>query len=865
MGRGAKRTPSESGVVWTGREKTMKKPDILAELRKRVLVLDGAMGTEIFRRTGSVPDVPELLNVEAPGVIEAIHHDYVQAGAEIIETNTFGASPLKLAEQGAEDRTEELNRAAVALCRRAAESVDRPVWIAGSMGPCGGLIDPLGPLSRDQVYDSYARQAKALAEAGADLLIIETQIDLLEAKTGLLAVRDVCGLPVVVSMTYPMEGGTTVTGSGADTVAVTLDALPVDVVGINCGGHPEGFYDLIETLALLTDKPLAAYANAGLPERHDGRLVYPVGPEEFVGFAERFAQLGVALIGGCCGTGPDHIAQISRRLGGRAVTERFADEKGVFRLASRSRVFEIGPRRPFGLVGESINPFGRKTLARAIANDDLEPVRRLVRKQERAGAHCLDVNLGRRADKEPEFFGRVVAQIQSVSTLPLFLDSSKLQTLRRGLESVAGKAAINSVAQGPESEELFGLARRYGAGVVLLAMNQEGIPDDPAGRVQIITELYEQALAAGLRPRDIVADPVVLAAASAGSIAATAGAAGLLAQKGVATVCGLSNVSYGLPGRSALNAAFLAMLMAEGLDSAICDVTDPRLAEMAVVASALVGRDRGMKRFVARFGESLSDRIVEPSSPENGVTGAEGRQGGLDGDEDDHGKDESDAALLERAVFDGERELAAGAATRLLDEGMDGIAIVETILGPALRRVGDLYEKKVIFLPQLILSAEAARAAAEVIESRMDESGKVSEPKGTVIIATVRGDIHDIGKNIVALVLRNHGYQVVDLGKSVDARSIVAEAGKRGAQVIALSALMTTTMDAMAEVVAERNAAAPDVKVIIGGAAVTDRFRREIGADGYGKDAVAAARLIEAILSDNEASNETDDSEERPS
>ncbi len=814
---------------------TMKKPDLLTELRRRVVVLDGAMGTEIFRRMGETPEFPELLNLEAGAMIEAIHRDYVEAGAEVIETNTFGASPLKLAEQGAAQRTEELNAAAVALCRRAAQGAPRPVWIAGSLGPCGGLIEPLGPLSVDQVFDSYARQVRALAEAGVDLLLIETQIDLLEAKTALLAAKSVCDLPVVLSVTYPMEGSVTVTGSGPDSVAVTLDSLPADVVAVNCGGHPEGFYDIIETLAMLTDKPLAAYANAGLPERREGRLVYPVGPQEFARYVARFADLGASLLGGCCGTTPAHVAQIARMLGGQRIQPRSRDDRGTFRLASRSRVFAIGPRRPFGLVGESINPFGRKSLARAIREDDLEPVRALARKQERAGAHCLDVNLGRRADKEPEFFKRAVAQVQSVSTLPLFLDSSSLESLEAALQIVAGKAAINSVALGPDAKRLFDLAARYGAGVVLLAMNQEGIPDEPEGRVRIIEDLRAMALEAGLKSHDLVADPVVLAAASAGSVQATARTARLLSDRHVATVCGLSNVSYGLPARSQLNAVFVAMLMAEGLDSAICDATDLRLRDEVLAASALVGRDRGMKRFVARFGEQLADRIVEPQSLDHEADSVSAARAG-------------DEGLLEEALLDGEKDLAAHAAARILDQGMDGVALVEKILAPVLRRVGDLYEKRVIFLPQLILSAEAARAAAEVIESRMSRSGGGQKEKGKVVMATVRGDIHDIGKNIVALVLRNHGYEVLDLGKSVDAAAIIDAALEAQAPVVGLSALMTTTMDGMAEVVAERNARAPQVKVIIGGAAVTDRFRREIGADGYGRDAVAAARLIEEIL-----------------
>jgi len=821
--------------------------------KKKVLLLDGAMGTELIKRLGRAPEFPELLNVEAPSVIEDIHRAYVEAGADIIETNSFGGSPIKLAQQQAEARTEELNERAVALAHRAAQG--RPVFIAGSMGPCGSLIDPLGPVSVQQVFDSYARQATALERAGADLLMIETQIDILEARTAVLASKQATNLPVALSMTYPMEGEpvpTTVTGSTPEAAVVALDGLDLDLIGVNCGLHPEGFVAIIQSILANTDRPVIAYANAGLPVQHSGVLEYPLGPEAFASYAISFQEMGASVVGGCCGTTPDHIRRIAQTIKGRAVVQRNDSSKQAFCLASRTKVLRAGAG-PFAVIGETINPFGRKSLARQLKESRLDLVRDLARSQEQAGAHALDVNLGRSGDRSPDLFAEAITQIQSVSNLPLLLDTSSVEAAEAALRVHAGKAAINSVS-GQSADhrrdhtsptQILELAARYGAGVVLLAMDDDGIPDQAAGRMAILMRLYERALDVGLRPTDIVADPVVLAASAAtGSVQTTLETIALLSKRGIATICGLSNVSFGLPGRSTLNAAFLSMAMAHGLSSAIINPADPRMVDARVAAEALTGRDRGMRAFVDLFSTKKAEAMPDEVA--------------LRGLDETAPPDE----VLHQAVVLGERD-AAGRATRLLlDQGRTGLSLVEGIIAPALEDVGRAYEQKVYFLPQLVMSAEAARAASAVIEEAMTikadgtqdndgDQGGESQPshaKARVVIATIQGDIHDIGKNIVALILRNYGHDVIDLGKNVTADQVVTVAVDRQADIIALSALMTTTMDGMRDVIEVRNERAPRVKVLIGGAAVNKAFCKEIGADAYGRDAMEAVHLIADLV-----------------
>ncbi len=793
------------------------------KLKERVLILDGAMGTEIIRRAGKSFNFPEILNLEAKDLILEIHRDYIEAGADIIETNSFGANRIKLSEYGAESRVEELNIAAVEIAKEARKG--KEVLIAGSMGPVGKLINPLGELSESDVYKTYAEQAEALEKGGADLLLIETQIDILEAKIALIASKESTSLPVAVSISYPLEGGRTVTGSDPETASIAFSSTDADVFGLNCGGAPEDFEEFIGKILLHSSKPLIAYANAGVPEKKDDRVFYPLGPEEYAKHAWKFYELGASIIGGCCGTTPSHIRLISERLRGRKPLKK-KEERHFFSASSRNSSLIVGNSFPFRIIGENVNPFGRKKLNQELKEGKLELVREYARRQEKAGADALDINLGKKGESSPEFFSSAIRELQSTTKLPLFLDNSNLTSLELALLSYAGKAVINSVNGERNSyESFFPLANKYGASVILLAMDEEGIPEKAKDRVRIIERLYKMALDFGLHEEDILADPVVLTISTSQQNAIeTLKAIEMIKSIGIHTVVGLSNLSFGLPRRKLLNSSFLPMAMERGLDSAILNPLDENLCSVIKACDAILARDRGMRFYIEKFGKELEIEVEEKRDFKSNAP-----------------EDE-----LFYAIIEGEEKKAEELTKVLIKKGENGFDILEKILSPALKKVGEYYEKKIYFLPQLILSAEAMEKASKVLAPFLGTEGKAKR-KLKIVIATVKGDLHDIGKNIASLVLRNYGYEVLDLGKNTGAEEIVKTACSQKADFIGVSSLMTTTMDEIEKVVKLRDSMAPEIKVVVGGAAVTPSFAREIGADAYCKDAMDAIRKIEKL------------------
>ncbi len=794
---------------------------IIDLLRERILILDGAMGTELIRRTGIKFEFPELLNLENPDLIKRIHEDYIAAGADIIETNTFGANRIKLAEFGASNMVRELNEAAVKIASEARGSKD--VLIAGSIGPIGKLIKPLGELDEDEVYSVYREQAEALANGGADLILIETQIDILEAKIGARAAKDATDLPVAVSISYPMEGGLTVTGSDPEIAAITFASTDIDIFGLNCGGHPREFINFIEKINRHSTKPLIVYANAGIPEKHDDKIVYPLGPEDYLQYPLKFYELGASIIGGCCGTTPDHIKLIADALKNKPPKQRSSIET-YFRAASRNSTIFVGKKFKFRVIGENINPYGKKRLNTELEKGELKLARELARKQEEAGAHALDVNLGRRGEKDAVFYSSAIRNLQNVTKLPLFIDNSSAEAIELAFKVYAGKPVLNSVS-GDNSDTLLPIARKYGASVVLLAMDEKGIPETASGRIKIIEKLVEKALQMGFSMNDIIADPVVLTiSTSRENLDVTLSTIKSLSELGISTTAGLSNLSYGLPARKFLNRSFLPIAIWHGLDSAIMNPLDTEMMNLIHATDALVGRDPGMKFFIEKYGKQVDLRI-----------------------ETDERKALTREEELFNAVVDGEKDKTVELTKSLIDSGMNAFDVLNKILIPAMQKVGELYEKKVYFLPQLILSAEAMEGAAQVLEKYLKIDGKASK-KAKIVMATVKGDLHDIGKNIVSLVLRNYGYEVIDLGKNVSAKRIVETARKERADFIGLSALMTTTMDGMKDVIELKNRVYPDAKVLIGGAAVNQKFADEIGADAYCRDAIDTVRKIEELL-----------------
>jgi len=795
-------------------------------LKERILILDGGIGTEILDRMGKNIDFFEILNIERQDLIVDIHKDFISAGADIITTNTFGANRIKLAEYGFETKVRAIIAAAVDAAIKARGN--QKVKIAGSMGPVGGLLNPLGDLEEEEVFSAYAEQARILEDAGADLIFIETQIDTLEAKTALRAAKENTNLPVSVSLSFPLEKGLTVTGTDPKTAAVIFASSQADIFGINCGGHPGDFKGYISDILVHSNKPLVVYANAGLPEKMGDRLVYPLGPKEYLAFAVEYYRLGANIIGGCCGTTPEHIRAIAGRLKGkkpRFPTESSSSE-GFFQAASRNSALTISSSLPFRTVGENINPVGRTQLSFELESEKLDMVRASARKQDRAGTDALDVNLGKKGENSPSFFSMAIAELQSITSLPLFLDNMNPQSLEQALQIYAGKAVINSVNGIQKNYEvLFPLAKKYGASVILLAMDEKGIPERAGDRFKILKKLFETAQKFGLSRTDILADPVVLTLSVAPQAAReTLKTITNIKSLGLATICGLSNLSFGLPQRALINASFLPMAMAEGLDSAILNPLDTNLMAIAKSATAVLDKKPGMRIFLDEF-RKKPEISASRESPER------------------HDKPEKG---LFHAILEGEKQEAARMTEQLIASGWKGFDILENILSPALKKAGEHYEKRTFFLPQLVLAAEAMEEASRVLEKSFDPEAQAKKRVG-VVLATVSGDLHDIGKNIVSLVMKNYGFRVWDLGKNVKAERIISAAIANKADVIGLSALMTTTMDEMETVLRMKNEQAPNIKVIIGGAAVTPSFARRIGADAYGKNALDGIRKIEEM------------------
>jgi len=723
--------------------------NIIELLKDHMLILDGGMGTEILKRLDQKVDFFERLNLENRGILVDIHKEYIQAGADIITTNTFGANRIKLANFGAEHKIKSINAAALDAAVKARGG--RDIYIAGSMGPVGQLIRPLGRIEDSEVYDAYAEQAKILEEEGADILFIETQIDILEGQIAIQAVKANTSLPVSISVSFPLEGGLTVTGSDPETAAVTFSSSQADIFGINCGDHPEDFETFIGKMNLHSNKPLIVYANAGIPQKKDNTVEYSLGPKEYAGYTQKFYKLGANIIGGCCGTTPEFITLIAEQFKGKKPISRQAPDPS-FRASSRNTVLTIGGSRPFRVIGENINPFGRKALNQELESENLTLVRRYARRQEEAGADALDVNLGKIGEKTPAFFGKAVRELQGTTKLPLFLDNLNPISLERALRMYAGKAVINSVTGVKKTyERLFPLAKKYGASVILLAMDERGIPEKAENRFKIIEKLFKAARKFGLSNVDLIADPVVLTVSVAPEGAQeTLKTIARIKTLGIATIFGLSNLSFGLPQRGLLNAAFLPMAIQNGLDSAILNPLDSNLMDSTKSSNAILNKPHSMRLFLNTYRKKPEINIDTPERK----------------------KSDKPKNLLYQAILEGEKNQAAQATQILITSGWNGFDILEKVLTPALRKVGEFYENKTYFLPQLVLAAEAMEEASKILNQTFAVE-KQSDSKLKVVLATVHGDLHDIGKNIVSLVMKNYGFYVLDLGKNVEAEKII--------------------------------------------------------------------------------------------
>jgi len=785
--------------------------NIIDELKKRVIIADGAMGTELQKhnilKSGQSPESVNLTNPEA---VARIHRAYIEAGAEIIVTNSFGANRLKLSDFGLEGKVSLINKAAVRIAKDAAKG--KNVWIAGGIGPSGKFVEPNGNLSFTKAVEIFTEQAEALYQAGVDLITLETFMDIKELKAAIIAVKSIADIPLIAMMTFT-EDERTLMGTIPEVAAVVSDALGADIIGANCGLGTDKIYHIVSRMATVTNKPLIAQPNAGLPRFSSGKIRFQESGDDMLLSIKR-ASFRPSIISGCCGTDPEYIRLIKNSI---AEHPRRNHASEATRVASASELVAFGYGRPFVMIGERMNPTGKRLLQEALANGKTAPYRKEASSQVAQGAKILDLNVGAPGVDEAALMYKMALTIQSVVSAPLVIDSPNYAAIEQGLIASDGKSIINSVNGTDESmEAVLPLAKRYGAAVIMLLLDTK-IPKKAEQRLKIAERIIRRADALGIARENLIADPLTLTVGSEGrSVNETLKTIKLVKEQfGISTTMGLSNVSYGLPRR----------------DSAICNPADQLLHSISL-ASNLIG------------GKENSDEIYIKSAPNIKI--------GLSANNENQKKamfnnpfpEESHRAKLYDAIIEGSEETAE-LASKLLEK-VSPSEILETVMVKALQKVGELYEQKRYFLPQMIKSANSAKRLAEYLKRFIPKNQE--NIKGTVVIATVKGDIHDIGKNIVALMLENAGYKVIDLGKDVENEKILEAAIEHKADIVGLSALMTTTMQQMEKVIKLLKSHNIATIVMIGGAAVNNEFAKSIKADGYSEDAVSAVKLADLLI-----------------
>ena len=806
-------------------------PDLSAVLDgNEFLLFDGAMGTQLQERGLAAGELPELLCLTNPAEVTEVHAAYVAAGADVVTTNTFGANADKLGDAAS---VEEVFSAAVA-CARAAS----PRYVAADIGPTGQLLAPMGPLAFDDAYELFARQVRAADVAGADLFVIETMADLAEAKAALLAVRENSDLPAFVTMTF-QEDGRTFLGTTPEVAALTLSSLGAAAVGINCSLGPAEVAPLVERMLPWTSCPVMVQANAGLPRVEDGVTVFDIGADEYARAVAGMLDAGVTIVGGCCGTTPAHIAAERALLAARRPVPR--RPRDCFAVAGPQRLVSLDAGQ-VGVIGERINPTGKRKMKEALRSGNHDHPLAEAIAQERAGAQILDVNAGLPEIDERAVMCRLVDELLGVTTLPLQIDASDSAVIEAAVRSYPGKALINSVNGKAESlAAVVPIAARYGCALVGLTLDEDGIPSTAEGRVAVARKIVAATDAAGIPRHDVVIDCLAMAASTdqtAPRVILEAIRAVKAELPGVRTVLGVSNISFGLPFRPLVNATFLSAALGAGLDLAIINPGVRRMMDVIDSWRVLSGEDEAARFYVEHYADR-SDAVPAAAPVQVGsqATIAE-KDAGLPSDP------------VERArqlVLDG-RDGPMAEAMREVLLAHDAMFAINEVLVPALDEVGRRFEAGTFFLPQLMASAEAAKAGFEVVRESSEKDGSSTADKGTVVVCTVKGDIHDIGKNIVRMLLENYGFDVIDLGRDVAPETVADVVVERRVRLVGLSALMTSTVPAMEETIRLLRERAPWCKVVVGGAVLTPEYAQMVGADFYAKDATETARIAGEIL-----------------
>ena len=802
----------------------MKRDQFHALLKDRVLILDGATGSELQKNGMPSGVSPEKWVLDNPEALRTLQRGYFQAGSMAVLAPTFGGNRPKLDEYGLGDNVREINMRLVQISREAA---GKDGLVGGDIGATGRFVQPFGDLPFENAVNHYKEQVAGLLEGGVDFFIIETMIDLQEARAALLAVKETCDLPVCVSMTFNKDGRT-LTGTDPVSALITLQSLGADAVGCNCSTGPQDMLEFIRAMKPYAKVPLLAKPNAGLPRLIEDRTVFDMGPEEFGQYGPSLVEAGVSLIGGCCGSAPSYIKELQSNIKGMkpapVIQPRFSA------VTSIRKTVQIGPQFPVTVIGERINPTGKKGLQEDLREGKTTEVRRLAMEQAAAGAAILDINVGMPGIDEKEKMSELVQLLASVVEAPLCLDSSDPDVLASALRIYPGRALINSIsAEKTKLEKLLPIAARYGAMFILLPLDDEGIPKTAMERELIVETVYGKANEYGYTKDDIIVDGLVMTVSADQKAAKeTLDLIRWCSREfHVNTVIGLSNVSFGLPGRGLINNAFLAMAIAEGLTAVIANPSSEGTVSIKMASDVLTGKDQNSTRYIASHNAKIKSTNKQEPLAARGLL-----------------------EQIHDAILEGNREDIGSLLQKAIAEGNKPDDLTNQQLIPAITKVGELFEQKKYFLPQLIQSAEAMKKAFEFLEPFLKTSTANAPAKDEVILATVKGDIHDIGKNIVALMLRNHGFLVHDLGKDVDARVIIDKARETGAKIIGLSALMTTTMVQMKTIIDLARAEGLKCRFIIGGAVVNQTYADEIGADAYAPDAHMAVKIARQLTSE---------------
>ena len=828
--------------------------------KDHILYLDGATGSNLVKAGMPSGVCPEQWILEHKDVMFKLQKDYVQAGTNILYAPTFTANRIKLAEYHLEKNMSAMIHELVAISREAAaSSPGHTVLVAGDLTMTGEQLKPIGKMELEELIDIYKEQILSMVDAGVDLLVVETMMSLAETRAALIAAKEVCDLPVIATLTFEADGRT-LFGTDAKTAAIVLESLGASAIGANCSTGPAQMESIISDMVTHTRIPVIAKPNAGLPFLDEnGNTCYNMEAEEFAEEMDILVNAGAAILGGCCGTTPEFIRQIHDRFGTEAKAAAARRPEGIRYLTSERITHSFGLEDGFFVVGERINPTGKKALQAQLKEGSFEKVIQFAEEQEACGAKVLDINMGMSGIDEKDSMLRALEEVSGVTNLPLSLDSSYVEVLEAALRHYPGRALVNSVSLETEKfEKLLPIVAKYGAMFILLPLSDAGLPKDIDEKKEIIHKIYDRATSLGMSKEDIVVDGLV-ATVGANPKAAleTLETIRYCKANGFATICGLSNISFAMPERSFVNTAFLTLAIQAGLTMAIANPSQELLVSCALATDLLLNKEEAALRYIEYAGGVRERREEKEAELARKLSLLES-QGTANGQTSNAGSVEKSAVekgpqinemqdKLKTAVLKGNRNGIVKITKEALESGEKPAELLNQVLLPAINQVGEYFDQGKYFLPQLIASAEAMKNSIEVLEPLL-QTGSAGEEMPVVVIATVEGDIHDIGKNLVALMLKNHGFHVIDLGKDVPQAKILETAREHHAEFIALSALMTTTMQRMREIVAAAKQEGITAKIIIGGAVITQEYADEIGADGYSKDAADAVKLAKSLM-----------------